>query len=83
MRSDNYTRLRCMLAARLRKPTVAGDLKQAFLQIRLRKSDRDALRFHWLKDKDKDNIGTDLKEYFWIKPSSLPAWRNNRASFEQ
>ena len=37
---------------RLRPITVAGDLKQA------RESDRDALRFHWLKDKDKDNIGT-------------------------
>ena len=43
---------------RLRTIPVAGDLKQAFLQIRIRESDRDALRFHWLKDKDKDNIGT-------------------------
>ena len=29
---------------------VTGDLKQAFLQVRIRESDRDALRFHWLKD---------------------------------
>ena len=29
---------------------IAGDLKQAFLQIRVRGADRDALRFHWLKD---------------------------------
>ena len=43
---------------RLRPITVAGDLKQAFLQIRVRESDRDALRFHWLRDKDKDSIGT-------------------------
>ncbi len=28
----------------------SGDLKQAFLQVRIREDDRDALRFHWLKD---------------------------------
>ena len=29
---------------------IAGDLKQAFLQVRIREHERDALRFHWLKD---------------------------------
>ena len=29
---------------------IAGDLKQAFLQIRVQGEDRDALRFHWIKD---------------------------------
>ena len=29
---------------------LAGDLKQAFLQIRIRETDRDVMRFHWLKD---------------------------------
>ena len=29
---------------------IAGDLHQAFLQIRVRREDRDALRFHWIKD---------------------------------
>ncbi|XP_028404021.1 uncharacterized protein LOC114526636 [Dendronephthya gigantea] len=29
---------------------VTGDLKQAFLQVRIRENDRDVLRFHWLKD---------------------------------
>ena len=29
---------------------IAGDLKQAFLQIRVRREDRDALRSHWIKD---------------------------------
>lgn len=29
---------------------LAGDLKQAFLQVRIRNEDRDVMRFHWLKD---------------------------------
>ena len=29
---------------------VTGDLKQAFLQVRIREEERDVLRFHWLKD---------------------------------
>ena len=35
---------------RFRPVAIAGDLKQAFLQVRVRRVDRDALRFHWLKD---------------------------------
>ena len=29
---------------------LAGDLKQAFLQVRIREGERDAMRFHWLKN---------------------------------
>ncbi|XP_028413530.1 uncharacterized protein LOC114536366 [Dendronephthya gigantea] len=29
---------------------VAGDVQKAFLQIRVRETERDALRFHWIKD---------------------------------
>ena len=29
---------------------ITGDLKQAFLQIRVRREDREALRFHWMQD---------------------------------
>ena len=29
---------------------VSGDIKQAFLQIRVKQSERDALRFHWRSD---------------------------------
>ena len=31
---------------------LAGDLRQAFLQVRIRPEDRDVLRFHWLSRKD-------------------------------
>ena len=37
---------------RFKAVALAGDLKQAFLQIRIREEDRDSLRFHWIKDKD-------------------------------
>ena len=30
---------------------VSGDLQKAFLQVRIREADRDAMRFHWLRDK--------------------------------
>ena len=36
--------------------TLTGDLKQAFLQIRIRKEDRDALRFHWIKSIKLNNL---------------------------
>ena len=39
-----------MIRNRFYPVAIAGDLKQAFLQIRVRGADRDALRFHWVKD---------------------------------
>ena len=42
------------------KPTgLTGDLKQAFLQIRIAEQDRDAMRLHWLSDLETRQI----KEY--------------------
>ena len=35
---------------------VAGDLKRAFLQVRVRESERDVLRFHWLKDLNSNEV---------------------------
>ena len=37
---------------------LAGDLKQAFLQLRIREEDRDMMRFHWLKDLDTKHVET-------------------------
>ena len=37
---------------------IADDLKEAFAQIRVRREDRDALRFHWLKDLASKQVKT-------------------------
>ena len=37
---------------------LAGDLKQTFLQIRIREADRDVMRFHWLKDLTSNEVET-------------------------
>ena len=41
---------------RLKPVALAGDLKKAFLQVRIRPEDRDVLRFHWIKNKDPSVI---------------------------
>ena len=38
--------------------SINGDPKKAFLQVRIRPEDRDALRFHWLYDKDPQRVRT-------------------------
>ena len=35
---------------------LAADLKQAFLQVRIKKEDWDALRFHWINEENPSNI---------------------------
>ena len=39
-----------LVRSRFHPVAIVGDIKQAFLQVRIRKEDRDAMRFHWLKD---------------------------------
>ena len=41
---------------RFKPVALAGDMKQAFLQIRIREEDRDSLRFHWIKSKDPSQV---------------------------
>ena len=40
-----------LVRSRFHSVVIAGDIKQAFLQVRIREDERDALRFHWLKVK--------------------------------
>ena len=35
---------------------VAGDMRKAFLQICVKEAERDALRFHWIKDKSTEEL---------------------------
>ena len=35
---------------------VAGDMRKSFLQIRVKEAERDALRFHWMKDKSTEEL---------------------------
>ena len=43
---------------RLNPVEVCSDLKRAFLQVRIQEAYRDALRFHWLNDKNSSHVGT-------------------------
>ena len=37
---------------RLKPVAIIGDLKQVFLKIMINKDDQDAMRFHWIKDRE-------------------------------
>ena len=39
-----------LVRGRFHPIAIAGDIKQAFLQVRIREEDRDAMRFHWFED---------------------------------
>ena len=41
-----------LLRNRFNPIALSGDMKSAFLQIRIREKDRDCLRFHWILNKD-------------------------------
>ena len=45
-----------LVHARFHPVAIAGDIRQAFLQVRIREEDRDALRFHWLKDLNSQTV---------------------------
>ena len=41
---------------RLQAVMLSGDVKQAFLQIRIKEDDRDVLRFHWMRERDTQKL---------------------------
>ena len=45
-----------LLRCRIRPVMLCGDMKQAFLQIRVREEDRDSLRFFWVENKDPKQV---------------------------
>ena len=50
---------------------MTGDIKKAFLQVRIRAEERDALRFHWLKDLETKEVETlrFTRALFGLAPS--------------
>ena len=50
---------------------ILGDIKQAFLQVRIEESDRDAMRFHWYKDLHTKEVETlrFTRALFGLSPS--------------
>ena len=53
---------------RFKPVALAADLKQAFLQIRIQKKDRDALRFHWISEENPSEIEVYrfTRALFWL-----------------
>ena len=47
-----------LVKTRFQPVILSGDIKKAFLQVRVRESDRDYLRFHWIKDVNSDELET-------------------------
>ena len=60
-----------LVRGRFHPVAVTGDLKQAFLQVRIRKEDRDVLRFHWFTDLQYKTIVTlrFTRALFGLAPS--------------
>ena len=47
-----------MVRSRFHPVLTTGDMKQAFLQVRIRMQDRDAMRFHWIADLETRRVET-------------------------
>jgi hypothetical protein len=62
---------RVLVRGRFHPVALAGDLKQAFLQVRIREEDRDVMRFHWFKDLQTKEIVTlrFTRALFGLSPS--------------
>ena len=45
-----------LVCAHFHPVAIAGDIKQAFLQVRIQEEDRHVLRFHWLKDLNSQTV---------------------------
>jgi hypothetical protein len=47
-----------LVRGRFHPIALAGDLRKAFLQVRIKEEHRDALRFHWLRSVDSNEVET-------------------------
>ena len=46
------------MRGRLNEVAIAGAIQKAFLQVRIRAEDRDALRFHWITREYPEQVRT-------------------------
>ena len=60
-----------LIRGRFHPVALTGDLKQAFLQVRIREEDRDVMRFHWFKDLKTKEVVTlrFTRALFGLSPS--------------
>ena len=60
-----------LVRGRFHPVCLTGDIRKAFLQVRIRDGDRDALRFHWLKSLDSNEVETYrfTRALFGLAPS--------------
>ena len=54
---------------RLKPVALCGDIKQTFLQVRIREVDRDVLRFHWIRDSSQVETLRSTKALFGLVQS--------------
>lgn len=47
-----------LIRGRFNPGAITGDIKKVFLQVRIRPEERDALRFHWLKNIETKEVET-------------------------
>ena len=79
-----------LVRGRFHPVALAGDLKKAFLQVRVKEEHRDALRFHWLRSVDSSEVEVlrFTRALFGLGPSPfllggvieqhLVSWREKR-----
>ena len=60
-----------LVRARFHSVLTTGDMKQAFLQVRIREQDRDVMRFHWITDCETRRVETlrFTRALFGLAPS--------------
>ena len=58
-----------LVGNRLKPVALCGDIEQTFLQVRIREADRDALRFHWIRDSSQVETLRSTKALFGLVQS--------------
>ena len=74
--------LAVLVRVRFQPVALTGDMKQAFLQVRIREVDRDALRFHWIRDLETRRVEVlrFTRALIGLAPSPLLFGRSNQAA---